>query len=69
MTKKDYQLIARELKTQHEMLGFNSGHINGNPGDENTPTVYETSCKMWAATLKADNPRFDADIFLKACGL
>lgn len=68
MTKKDYELIANELKSQHEMLGYNGGNIQGN-GQGATPTVYEMSCKLWSQTLKKENERFDEKRFLEACGV
>jgi hypothetical protein len=69
MTKKDYELIATELKNQHELLNYNSGVINGNLDGEPTITVYESSCRLWAQTLKSTNQKFDADRFLIACGV
>jgi hypothetical protein len=68
MTKKDYELIANELKSQHELLGYNGGLIEGN-GDNTTITVYEASCKLWAQTLATANPLFNKAMFLKACGI
>ena len=64
MTKKDYELIAHELRSQHEMLGYNEGKITGSE-----TSVYEMSCKLWAQTLSKENPRFNKEMFLKACGL
>ena len=69
MTKKDYELIADELRTQHEMLGYNSGHIQGNMNGLPTATVYEMSCKLWAQTLANIDPRFNKNKFLTACGI
>lgn len=64
MTKKDYELIARELRSQHEMLDYNSGKITGSD-----TSVYEMSCKLWSQTLSEENPRFDKRKFLEACGI
>ncbi len=64
MTKKDYELIARELKSQHELLDYNSGKITGSD-----ISVYEMSCKLWAQTLSTENPRFNEAKFLEACGV
>jgi len=64
MTKKDYELIASELKSQHELLGYNSGTIAGSD-----TSVYEMSCRLWAQTLQAQNPRFNKEKFLQACGI
>jgi hypothetical protein len=69
MTKKDYELIAAELKSQHEMLGYNSGDIQGNMDGQPTTSVYEISCKLWAQALQATNPKFKKEMFLRACGL
>lgn len=69
MTKKDYEFIATELRNQHELFDYNSGVINGNLDGEPTITVYESSCRLWAQTLKATNPKFDRDRFLTACGV
>lgn len=68
MTKKDYELIASELKSQHELFGYNDGLIEGN-GDNKTVTVYEMSCKLWAQTLKSKNEQFNTSMFLQACGI
>lgn len=72
MTRKDFELIAQELRFQHKMLNYNSGTIQGNPGSsEATDTVYEMSCKLFAQTLQtADKTnKFDKTKFLKACGV
>lgn len=63
MTKKDYELIAAELRHQHELLGYNDGEIG--TGE----SVYSWSCKLWAASLKLANPEFDRAKFLTACGI
>ena len=63
MTKKDYELIARELRQQHEMFDYNAGKVNGSE-----TTVYKMSCNMWAQTLASTNPLFDKERFVKACG-
>ena len=68
MTKKDYELIASELKSQHEVLGYNSGNIEGN-GESDTTSIYEMSCKLWSQTLKKENGKFDRKKFLSACGI
>ena len=69
MSKKDYELIATELRNQHELFDYNSGNINGNQDGTPTMSVYESSCKLWAQTLQAVNPRFNRDKFLTACGV
>lgn len=59
MTKKDYELIAGEIKEIVEMtenydaLGYNAVH---------------TLAHNLAGTFKKENERFDFHKFLKACG-
>lgn len=65
MTKKDYELIANELRSQHELLGYNGDVIAG----DGKTTVYECSCKLWAQTLAQNDKLFNRSKFLKACGL
>lgn len=55
MTKKDYELIAREIK-DGEMLG-------------NAFETKNTIALKLAKALQAENPRFDKEKFLKACGI
>lgn len=59
MTKKDYELIARALKSTHQTV--------------NVPTRV---AQQWANdvcaiadALAQDNPRFDRERFLAACGV
>lgn len=68
MTKKDYELIAHELKFQHELLGYNNGQIEAN-GENDSATVYVMSCRLWAQTLLSVNPKFNTMRFLTACGI
>lgn len=66
MTRKDYEKIAGVLResyvedpeTDLYMAGWNSGLKHA---------VRDITCRM-AAMLEQDNPRFDAENFLKACG-
>lgn len=66
MTRKDYEKIAEVLRETYGespvddlyMAGWNSGLKHA---------VRDITCRM-AAMLEQDNPRFDADKFLKACG-
>ncbi len=61
MTRKDYQLIA-DILAQHNREAnergrqFEAGAVAG--------VAYELATK-----LQADNPRFNRDTFLGACGL
>ncbi len=53
MTRKDYELIA------HVLQGCNSI----------TPEQRKDLAQVYVTVLKAKNPRFKADVFLKACGV
>lgn len=59
MTRKDYVLIAAALKSS-QLEQFRDGA---------QPFQHEVSCKRVADALATDNPRFDRDRFLKACGV
>jgi hypothetical protein len=54
MTKKDYILITNILLTGKDYID---------------KTAYFTLCQRFTNELKDDNPNFDKDKFLKACGL
>ena len=76
MTKKDYEMVARALNKWLEIY-----HERATNGDNETP-IYTVS-KMHDAQVSAvsfvtdslahefaqDNPRFNKDIFDKACGM
>lgn len=57
MTRKDYQLIADVIKVER----------NASRGA--AKLAVETVAASMAIALKRDNPRFDADRFLAACGI
>jgi hypothetical protein len=59
MTRRDYVLIAAALKGAHD------SHIHTLPG----AIGVRTAALTLADTLAQDNPRFDRDRFLKACGV
>lgn len=65
MTKKDYELIARVFKGEL--------HAWDNAPDskfkENAIEVIRALSQIMAGYLATDNPRFDRDRFLEACGL
>ena len=65
MTKKDYELIARVLKDQLESCFT---HVNKQIG---TIEAYSVECvvKQLTKELEQDNPRFNRQKFMKACGL
>ena len=54
MTRKDYVAIAAALKAVREQATIPS---------------WQSCCECIAATMAADNPRFDRARFLKACGV
>lgn len=61
MTKKDYEKIANVF---YKTLGT----IDRSWFEEATDHVERVACNM-ADMLAQDNPRFDRDRFLKACGV
>ena len=58
MTKKDYILLACVFKTNYELLS-QAGH----------KTILWVVVKDICRELQHDNPRFDSDKFMKACGM
>ena len=58
MTKKDYVLIARVIKDAND--GMKNGIIT-----EPVDFIASHLCEI----LEADNPRFNREQFLSACGL
>lgn len=63
MSKKDYELIASTVK---EVLSeYQSGSLSTVP----PLRVVENMAYRLAEELAGDNPRFDADCFLTACGI
>lgn len=60
MTRKDYVLIAAALRTSLDI------------SESQTPAQwlqFKQDCRCVAEALLKDNPRFDRERFLKACGL
>ena len=62
MTRKDYELIAAALRSSRGRIGDDLGH---NP--EQSRGVRRAAAHL-ADALAQDNPRFDAQRFLTACG-
>ena len=56
MTRKDYQLIAKVFNDFSKVIDLND-------------TVGAEIALCLADDLQADNPRFDREMFLTACGL
>lgn len=58
MTRKDYVLIAQAIK----------GQVNFFIGDQLVLQVIKAIAISVAMALATDNPRFDRDRFMQACG-
>ena len=71
MTKKDYEKIASVLLYNRNQCGL-PDRAN-NESDKNTIAGYLVALNdvayMMADKMQQDNPRFDRDCFLKACGI
>lgn len=64
MTRKDYVLIADALKcVRTSAAGRDEGEL------EDRLAQWSEDCEAVADALANDNPRFDRDRFLKACGV
>ena len=59
MTRKDYELIASVLRANGEK----------DWRGENARETWEEICEELADSLAIDNPRFDRERFLAACGI
>lgn len=67
MRKKDYELIASSL---HRCKMVNCQQLEGNRVKrEAKNAMLRLVATDLATTLKDDNPRFDRQKFMKACGL
>ena len=58
MTKKDYELIAEAIKTSRKVT----------QGESVLVSVAHLANTL-ATDLEIENPRFNREIFLKACGV
>ena len=72
MTRKDYMLIANAMRSSLA----NIINAYSPPADDaerlrdaHRRAVHAADCKTLALALAADNPRFDRDRFLNACGV
>lgn len=61
MTRKDYEMIAKALKTQIE--------ISRTYSEQDGEFAVVNIAFDLIEDLAKDNPRFDKDRFLKACGV
>ena len=74
MTRKDYELIARILKAYAESDKLTRSQLERH---NQTISMIETAQEVrlasmvdsFANVLESDNPRFNRETFLKACGL
>jgi len=60
MTKKDYELIAETLKSSYE------DNINKSSASVGAISLL---IQNFALNLETTNPRFNREMFLKACGV
>ena len=67
MTKKDYELIANTMMRSHPQFGYLIAYT---PSKTRTRLEqYTMTVEDLAGALANDNPRFDRERFLKACGV
>ena len=59
MTKKDYELIAKVIREMEDKYDGDDWTVNG------TIFLY---AKNLAMALGTENPKFDSEKFMKACG-
>lgn len=67
MTKKDYELLANWVNDNTYTLLIRDEFTGEKKDDE--ITFSRDAVKQLAATLHNDNPKFDCDRFLAACGV
>ena len=65
MSKKDYILIAETISAQLETSSLEDGHPDAS---YNEGLAIKRTAHALADAFAADNPRFDRDRFLIACG-
>ena len=64
MTKKDYELIAEAIAYAAEL-----SKVLGGIDAETRDRVTSLIANKLASGLEMDNPRFNREMFLKACGV
>lgn len=64
MSRKDYEIIARVVATIPEIAVVNAGKPGGR-----AICIRSEAAREFASALQQDNPRFNEEKFLKACGL
>lgn len=70
MTRKDYELIAAAIKSHVDRLRApdRSGYAVANAAMGLPLAAVEGTAKSVATALALDNPRFDRQRFMAACG-
>lgn len=61
MSRKDFELIAKVLGTEHALFDLK--------GDKKALAAIESVAREFAHRLHSTNDRFDAQRFLRACGV
>ena len=61
MTKKDYELIAQGLRL--------AGDVTETSGHYGVESALALAATILADSLERQNPRFNRELFLKACGV
>ena len=74
MTRKDYELLAAVLKRYTDADNANWTHLESagfEPPEKDRAMLQRTRLivRDISAALQQDNPRFNHETFLKACGL
>ena len=67
MTKKDYELIASEI--EFAKINFVDNATGDKPYDNGKYDTWYVMAINLATTLKNNNPKFDRERFLEACGV
>lgn len=65
MTRKDYKLIAEGIREEVMYIEFNEKLLRPDIQMSGIRRVVVSLC----ASLRNDNPRFDSNKFMQACGL
>ena len=67
MTRKDYELIAKALRATRDRVDSENDGKEGAHRDQQLRGVRRAAAHL-ATALESDNPRFDVQRFLTACG-
>ncbi len=66
MTKKDHKKLARVFNRSNSIM-YIEGYKTGNGAPPEPMNLYYHILKRLIIMLKRDNPRFNADKFIRAC--